>query len=137
MLRPPWISKSRKPAGSPLAAPANKGVSFGTFAHTSPVYVQFAQLPMNARPDDVDFFLQWLDGYRKVVIEFAQANRNPEEEYRDLLARIDDAARVYRALATSPQRWTTSSLSRVSLRDTTMGEGQGVRAKCDRRAKLC
>jgi hypothetical protein len=60
---------------------------------------------MKAKPDDVDFFLQWLEGYGKVVIEFAHRNRNPEEEYRELLAHIEEAAKVYRGLIASPQRW--------------------------------
>jgi len=79
---------------------------FGTFAHTSPTYVQCGQMPMRPKPEDVDFFLKWLEGYREAIAEYARRNNIPEAEYAELGTHLQAAAHVYRGLIGSPRRWT-------------------------------
>lgn len=71
-----------------------KGDCFGSFAHTSPIYVGFGSSPMKACAEDAAFFVKWFDAYRDVVIEFARRNSVAEEQYAPLLGRIAEAAEV-------------------------------------------
>jgi hypothetical protein len=87
-------------------ATGTSGKQFGTFAHTSPIYVQFGDEPMKPNPADVRFFLDWLEGYRQALAEYGRKNGIPQEDYAALLGHIEHAARVYQGLPAAPRCWT-------------------------------
>ncbi len=82
-----------------------QGAGVGPFAHTSPVYVQYGQTAIETQPADVEYFLGWLTEYRRAVEEYGRRNGRTPQEYAGLLARIEQAANVYRGLAAAPRRW--------------------------------
>jgi hypothetical protein len=82
-----------------------QGAGGGPFAHTSPVYVQYGQTALEVQPADVEYFLGWLAEYRRAVEEYGRRNGHAPQEYAGLLARIEQAAGVYRRLAATPRLW--------------------------------
>jgi hypothetical protein len=82
-----------------------QSAAVGPFAHTSPVYVQYGQTAIETQPADVEYFLGWLTEYRRAVEEYGRRNGRAPQEYAGLLARIEQAADVYRGLAVRPRRW--------------------------------
>ncbi len=88
-----------------VRAYGKKGKFFGTFAHTAPFYIQFGDKPVMPRQDDVDYFVQWLENYKKAIEGLSVKNGWKTKDYEELCRLIDEAEKVYQALATAPRRW--------------------------------
>ncbi|MDD2710941.1 MAG: CehA/McbA family metallohydrolase [Verrucomicrobiae bacterium] len=78
-----------------------------TFAHTSPIYVQFGDLGMKANQADVDYFLRWLDQCREFAPKWAAVNKRDASDpslrrYMDLL---EKARTIYASLPSKPRTW--------------------------------
>ncbi|MDD2707317.1 MAG: CehA/McbA family metallohydrolase [Verrucomicrobiae bacterium] len=78
----------------------------GGLAHSSPVYIQFGKHPMIPFPEDINYFIDWLDKYKKVLPEIARQNKASMAQADGLLRNIDKARAVYESLSKSPRLWT-------------------------------
>ncbi|MFA4015956.1 MAG: hypothetical protein RUDDFDWM_001057 [Candidatus Fervidibacterota bacterium] len=76
------------------------------FAHTSPIYVQVGNMPMKPKDEDINFFVQWLEDYEKVIPAIAKDVGVAIEEAAELLAHIQKAKAIYTGLREKPRRWT-------------------------------
>ena len=54
-----------------------------SFAHTSPIYIQFGKNPMQPKKEDVEYFLNWISLYRGMLarIQNGELSRNTGAGY--------------------------------------------------------
>jgi hypothetical protein len=76
----------------------NMNSFFGTLAHTSPVYVQYGKEKIRVKQEDVDYFIRWLEDYKRFIREFCSYHKLDVSGATDLLKNVDMAINVYRSL---------------------------------------
>ncbi|MDD5599559.1 MAG: CehA/McbA family metallohydrolase, partial [Victivallaceae bacterium] len=74
------------------------GRFLGRLAHTSPIYVECDKLPIKANAADAQYFIDWLERYKKCVKDFCKKRHKKVDEAGKLLDDIDKAINVYRSL---------------------------------------
>ena len=75
----------------------------GQFAHTSPIYVEIDDRPMQSDEEAVRYFIGWVDGYRNAVLKREDLLQNDngtwDESVREqILERLEEARAVYCSL---------------------------------------
>ncbi|MDD2711125.1 MAG: CehA/McbA family metallohydrolase [Verrucomicrobiae bacterium] len=83
---------------------------YGRHAHTSPVYLQFENQPMQPQSADIEFFLKWIDDYRQVIA----TTKDPrmKSNFPEILEYLAKAEAVCRNLASQPRTWKTQVVMR-------------------------
>ncbi|MCS7254612.1 MAG: CehA/McbA family metallohydrolase [Armatimonadota bacterium] len=77
----------------------------GGFAHTSPIYVQVGDEPMEPKDEDIAFFIRWLKDYERVLPIIAKDIGVSEDKYHGLIEHIRKAKEIYLSLKAKPRRW--------------------------------
>ena len=84
-----------------------KGPHFGSFAHTSPVYVEVGRRPMRPAEEDITFMLDWIAGYRKFLAkpEKLTAWHGSPSMFPEILEHLAKAEAAYLSLRENPRRF--------------------------------
>ncbi|MDD2706605.1 MAG: CehA/McbA family metallohydrolase [Verrucomicrobiae bacterium] len=88
-----------------LRVAGKKGPECGGLALSSPVYVQFGSQPMQPAGEDVEYFVDWLEKYKKTLPALARRYNENYALASDLIRNIDRALEVYKSLKQSPRSW--------------------------------
>jgi hypothetical protein len=88
-----------------LRCRGRKNEFVGAFAQTSPIYVQFGSEPMRASDKDIDYFVNWLETYKKVLPDFAKKYKGNLSNAKELYKKIDKAIEIYKSLKKNPRYW--------------------------------
>jgi hypothetical protein len=86
---------------------AHPSPHFGCFAHVSPIYIEVGAAPMRPKPEDIEFFLTWIDQYRRLLSrpEKISAWLGSPACFPEILEYLAEAEKIYRCLADTPRRW--------------------------------
>jgi hypothetical protein len=79
-----------------------KGKYVGTQAHTSPVYIQYGTDGMKPAPEDIKYFVGWIDKTRAVIPAFAK-NFNENQDW--VIPLLDQAEGVFKSAVNKPRTW--------------------------------
>ncbi|MDD2707307.1 MAG: CehA/McbA family metallohydrolase [Verrucomicrobiae bacterium] len=76
-----------------------KSPFLGCLAHSSPVYVQCGTEKIKASHEDAEYFVNWLEEYKRFIPKYCDYRRENIAKARELFARIEEAIGKYRSLA--------------------------------------
>ncbi|MDD2708479.1 MAG: CehA/McbA family metallohydrolase [Verrucomicrobiae bacterium] len=80
---------------------------FGVFAHANPVYVQLADEPIKPCAGDVEFFLKWIEDYRRLLSQPEKCTPHFVDVscFDEVKAGLLEAEKCYKDLPAHPRKW--------------------------------